>query len=200
MRIAKNRNVSESLASRGSYRGRQDEVWSRIDDLHQELGTQSRTGAMRDAFESMRQPLENSISKFPLMPNQNGILVCIDGLPVGMDVVSRKDAYARLHQRFLKSYVIGSLARPSTEASTVPMERANDFLSRLAELDESTFASPGHGRDFRYSGPTRCGSALVHEHACVHAAFFADIPAEDFLRHMAAMRDRAHNRRREFRM
>lgn len=200
VRTAKNRNVSETLASRGSHCGRQEEVWSRIDALHRELGTRSRTGAMRDAYEAMRRPLEDSIGEFPLQPNQNGLLVCLDGVPVGMDVVSRTDAYARLHTRFLKSYLIGSLSRPSSDAVAGTVERAQDFLARLPELEESTFVSPGYGEDFRYTGPTRCGSALVHAQACVHAAFFADVPGEDSNRNMAAMYQRARNRRREIRM
>lgn len=196
VRTAKNRNVSASLERAHSYRGDQSEVWSQIHELHEELGSHSRTGAMRDAYESVREPLEEWMHAFPVCENQNGLLVCINGIPVGMDVVSRADAYARLHPRFLKSYIIGCVRRPSKEPVAAPDLRARDFLARLSELHESTFASPGYGEDFRYAGPARCGSALVHAGTCVHAAFFGDVAAENGAADMASMNERMRNRRR----
>lgn len=195
VRTSKNSNVSASLARTHSYRGNQSEVWSQIHELHEELGSHSRTGAMRDAFESVREPLEAWIRAFPLCKDQNGLLVCINGIPVGMDVVSRADAYARLHSRFLKSYIIGCIRCPSNADIAAPVERARDFLAQLPELSESTFASPGYGEDFRYVGPARCGSALVHAGTCVHAAFFGDVTAENGAAHMASMNKRIRNRR-----
>lgn len=196
VRASKNRNVSASLRMAHSYRGDQNEVWSGIEELHEELGSHSRTGAMRDAYESVREPLEEWIRAFPLNEGQNGLLLCINGIPVGMDVVSKADAYAQLHPRFLKSYLIGCIRRPSKKPVAAPESCARDFLARLPELNEHAFASPGYGEDFRYVGPARCGSALVHAGTCVHAAFFADVATENNAADMASMKTRMRNRRR----
>ena len=175
VRSRKSRSVSASLVSAESYAGDQGEVWDEIDELHADLGVRSPTHAMRDAYEANEDAFRDWLQHFPLEAGQRGLLVFLDGQPLGMDLVSRSTAYSHMHERLLKSYLIG-VPTDSNGGEPVSPEQARQFLDRVQALDEQAFPSRGHGTDYRYEGDTQCGSALVHQDTCIHAAFFEDRP------------------------
>jgi hypothetical protein len=174
IRARKSRSVSESLNESASYQSNQCEVWEGISALAEAAGADSPTGAMRDVFESRREPLEKSIQSFPLVSGQVGLLVVIDGEAAGLDILSLPAAYGHLHRKLIKSYVMDALLgkkRKKTEQK-VSDRAARDFLDRAAGCAEKTFKSVGYGEDFRFKGDRIAGSALVHENTVIHSAFF----------------------------
>ena len=175
VRSRKSRSVSASLVSAQSYAGDQGEVWDEIDKLHAGLGVYSPTHAMRDAYEANEDAFRDWVQHFPIEDGQRGLLVFLDGQTLGMDLVSRSTAYRHMHKRLLKSYLIG-VPTDSNEGKSTSLEHARQFLDRIQALDEQAFPSRGHGTDYRYEGEAQCGSALVHQDTCIHAAFFEDRP------------------------
>jgi hypothetical protein len=171
----------------------QSEVWAGIADLHQMLGSSSPTGAMHDAYVQRQADIEAAIKSFPCVPGQSGLLVLLDGEVAGFDTVSRPDAYAKLHLKLLKSYVIEALAdAKDTKFDTAQAhDRARAFLDETRECEEKRFPSIGHGEDCRFKKPGMAGTALVHGPHTVHAAFFRMSPADEGGR-MSALRHRRH--------
>lgn len=197
IRARKNRSVSESLAASASFRSDQGEVWNGIFELQEAAcAPPSPTGAMRDVFESQRKPLDEALKAFPLIPGQIGMLTVISGEAVGFDFVSRPAAYAHLHGKLLKSYVMDALvgkkkAGVDAKAAT---KAAQDFMDSATRCEEKTFKSVGLGDDYRYKGTTVAGSALVHSDTVIHAAFF-HLEQANAEGHMSGI-----NRRRSYRV
>jgi hypothetical protein len=102
-----------------------------------------------------------------------GILAVVNGEAVGFDIVSRPAAYARLHGKLVKSYVMDSLVgRKKKSDETLAAAAARAFLNQAAGCEEKTFKSVGHGDDYRFKGAGIGGSALVYGDTVVHTAFF----------------------------
>ena len=206
IRARKSRSVSENLRSSREFRSDQGEVWEQIDELAASSGVESRTGAMRDVYTSKEQQIQESLEAFPRVDGQRGVVFLVGESVIGMDLVSRADAYIDLHDKLVKSYVIDSpLERCGVDAATSPPTPASGsaptppskgdqggcppaaevverFLKQLAACSETSFDSVGCGTDYRYDAAQVCGSALVHEDTCIHAAFFANehnAPQED---------------------
>lgn len=151
-------------------------MWERIEHLHRAAGTSSRTGAMRDAYALRETDISEAMTHFPLIDGQNGLLVIIGGHAVGLDLVSRHDAYADLHDKLTRSYVMDSLIRHRRgccDTSSVATERvAREFIAHAVDCRESRHESVGMGSDYRFGNGEKVGSALVVSSEPVHCAFF----------------------------
>jgi hypothetical protein len=159
--------------------------------MHTKAQISSPTGAMHDVFAARQADLEASLKAFPRIPGQNGLLVVIDGEVAGFDLVSRPEAYARLHTKLLKSYVIEALveSKKSEAKPEAARKRAESFLEETAECEQSEFPSIGHGTDLRFKKSRMAGTALWHENHVIHSAFFRLAP-EDEGGKMASLRNR----------
>jgi hypothetical protein len=196
VRARKSQSVSESLECSASFRSDQGEVWNGISKLQEASGVPSPTAAMRDVFESHREPLDEAIKAFPLLPGQIGLLVVISGEAAGFDLVSRAAAYEHLHGKLIKSYVMDSLLGKKKVATdpAAATKAAHDFLERATRCEEKTFKSVGCGEDYRFKGDHMAGSALVHSETVIHTAFF-HLDQTHAEGHMSGL-----NRRRSYRV
>lgn len=174
-RARKMQSVSEALACRASFDSNQGQVWSDIHAMQRASRACSPTSAMRDVYQAKQADLDGAMAAFPLLAEQAGLLVLQDGHPVGMDLLSRPAAYARLHCKLAKSYVMDSLLSPSTggEGGQADIEAsARAFLTAALGCNEQRFKSVGLGEDHRYRNGVVAGSALLYEDTVVHTAFF----------------------------
>jgi hypothetical protein len=179
IRAAKNRSVSASLNQSNSFRADQGEIWEEIDALCESAGVRSETGAMRDVYEGKKHELHQCLEAFPGITKQRGLVFLIDGAVVGMDILSRPEAYSDLHNKLLRSYVVDAM-RGNVEGHRHPdPDVVGRFIDQILGCSESSFPSVGLGTDFRLERRELCGSALVCEDTCIHAAFFSNIPFGD---------------------
>jgi hypothetical protein len=176
IRARKSRSVSQSLASKAQYHSDQQEVWSGISALHSKAQSNSPTSAMADAFKVHTSRLNQAIECFPCQPSQRGLLVLVNGAVAGFDVLSRPEAYTKLHPKLLRSYLLHGLLQkpvsPPPASGLDALASAHCFLAELDTAAESKFQSIGYGWDFRLNGQLTVGSALVHEGSLIHGAFF----------------------------
>lgn len=190
MRAKNVQRVNASLASERQFRSDQGEIWDDVAMLACELNVPSSTGAMRDVYLAKDADLDGCLRSFRLAEGQKGVLVFIDGRPVGLDFVSRAQAFAGLFPKLIKSYAMEAmllaerhkagrgtgdagkaLARPTAD-------EARAFLKRAAACDEKKYESVGLGWAYRYAGPEIVGSALAFNDSVVHMAFFGVDEAE----------------------
>ena len=173
-RAGRTARVHESLASGASFTSweGQSQVWDSIQSLSQRAASPSPTSAMRDVFESRAGSLDAAIAAIPAKPCQVGSLFLSGSDVLGLDVVSRPAAYARLHPKFVRSYLLGTLLSAPTVRADGETEMAQAFLDRMMSADAKVFASVGCGQDHRLSAPRQIGSALVWEGTVLHLAYF----------------------------
>jgi hypothetical protein len=186
-RSRKTRSVHRSLQASGAPVSDQKEVWDSIAKLQVRSGTPSPTAAMSDVFKAREEDLHQCEQVFRPVPNQVGLVAVIDGKAAGLDVVSLSAAYARLHPKLVRNYVLEALldASPSPRRGEGKGEVAPDsalrtphsalakaFLDDVLAAQTSQFPSVGYGTDVRFQAKRLAGTALVHDNEVIHAAFF----------------------------
>lgn len=174
IRQKKMASVSFSLKHRASRQSDQSEIWSEIADMSSKAKVSSPTGAMKDVYESYSQKMKEHIDAFPLQPGQQGILVYMDNQPAGMEFLSRPEAYARIHEKLIRSYALEALIdEDAPKKSDQTPERPRDFLQRVRTCRGDGYPAVGLGTEYRLEGKNLMGSALLNGDAVVHLAFFS---------------------------
>jgi len=189
VRREKSRDVTMNLKAAVGYRSNQGAVWDHIDEMRRSAEVSAPTGAMKDVFEQKTQDLNEYIEAIPLIPDQKGIMVFINGAVVGFDVLSRPNAYASLHAKLLKSYAMEALLERKKRFAEPTIDAAKQFLHSITASEEKRYKSTGLGWDYRFEAPGREGSALVVENDVIHVAFFS-ITTSEKIGNMSGFRSR----------
>jgi hypothetical protein len=175
MRACKNRSVSASLESNAGFASDQGEVWDRIEHLHAAAGISSGTRAMRDAYRLREGDIGEAMSHFSCVDAQKGLLVLINGVVVGFDLLSSPAVYTRIHEKLTRSYVMDALVRQSSQstmADKAATAAAGEFVARAAACKSKRYRSAGMGWDYRFHNGSCVGSSLLRGEEVIHCAFF----------------------------
>ena len=173
-RARKSRSVSASLNEGASYHSDQGEVWNEVSKLQVKACMASPTSAMSDVFKANEDKLKECLTRFTCKPGQQGLIVLHNGQVAGLDLISRPEVYALLHEKFVRSYVIEALLEKAVEPEDPQRARdkAQNFLGDIARAGEQKFQSAGYGWDFRLRADGLAGNALVADDHVIHAAAF----------------------------
>jgi hypothetical protein len=93
IRKKKMRSVSESLKEKSSCESNQGGVWEEVANLNKKAGAQSSTGAIGDGFNAKKRDIEDLLIAFPIQPHQRGILVLLNGIAAGFEMISHEYAF-----------------------------------------------------------------------------------------------------------
>lgn len=191
VRAAQKVSVTRHARAYGSFDSDQHAVWAEVDALADRTDAESPTCSMRDMVEASRTSLGGLVASFPVELDQIGLLAVLGGEVLGMDLVSRPEAYAQLHERLVASYGFEALVGPVRHGED-DLKVAKEFVVSLADLNRTEHRSPGSGRSHRFSAPGVVGDALTYRNDIVHAAFFAtsDDRPQTYRSGMARARDR----------
>lgn len=177
-RCRKSVSVSENLNTVNSYASDQQAVWEEVECLHQDVGTHSHTGAMRDAFRVHEDLLGRLTETATCCEGQMGLLVLLNGHPLGLDMISNPKVYRHYHQKLLFSYATAALELMLKDRLEVPetekclCKAAWAFLDRAQKMEAVEHPSMGMGCDVRLSATHLAGSALRVEQTYVHTTVF----------------------------
>ena len=173
-RARKSRSVSASLNEGTSFQSDQGEVWNEVSKLQVKACMSSPTSAMSDVFKANEEKLKKCLARFTCQPGQQGLIALHNGQVAGLDLISRPEVYARLHEKFVRSYVIEGLLEKAVEPEDPQrsLEKARNFLGEIAKAGEQKFQSAGYGWDFRLRAEGLAGNALVADDHVIHAAAF----------------------------
>ena len=178
LRTAKNESVARSLRSTRRYDSDQGAVWNGIQAQSVAFDVRSPTGAMRDIHEAKESDLDAYLEHFPLVSEQKGLFVMVNGEVAGLDMVSQVDAFRNIYPKLIKSYIMDAILEKPRKPKENSPEKAKAFMADIFNCEEQKYDSVGHGQDYRYEGKKIVGSALVHENAVIHMAFFMTTQAE----------------------
>lgn len=169
VRARKMASVSQGLKHGRNYASDQSDVWASIQGLSDGLGRHSATSSMREVVEQERARLSECARAFPLQDGQRGLLVAVDGAIRSLDWVSRPEAWARLHDRVVRSHALSADTTAGTNAPTAPDEAsALEFLRRAATATLTTRPSVALGTDVRLESNEQLGAGLLHDETIVH--------------------------------
>ena len=176
LRANKLKSVSHMLMMEADFRSNQGEVWESVRECSARARVRSHTGAMRDVFDSKQADITAYLEAFAPQAGQKGILVCINGNPVGLDFISFAPAYASLHSKLIRSYAMEALLAEKVELANGIKLKAQEFIHQAGICEERRYKSRGHGWDHRLNGSTVVGSALTYREGVIHMAFFREEP------------------------
>jgi hypothetical protein len=169
----KTASVQSNLEMGLGFLSDQREVWENVDRMSTVLQAASPTQAMREIIDSRQEDLRGFLDSLNPVPGQKGLLVFLGREPVGLDILSREDAYRQLHPKLMRSYAVDVLLEEKGSGGEAPgFTEAKGFLEELLSCGEERYKSPGLGWDHRFKAPRALGSALVWRRRVVHAAFF----------------------------
>jgi hypothetical protein len=192
VRVATNLSVRHCLEMDDSFRSDQGQVWDKIEDLHRKSKSHdtSQTRAMDDAFQARATDLDEALRRFSPEPGQTGILFFLGGKVAGLDIISQPAAFARLHDKLVRSYVIDCLEMKEAhnERKTL-LALAERFLASACNGTVKIFKSPGLGEDHRFSSPVVAGSSLVFQAEPVHTCAFRTKAEEQRMAGFSSRRD-----------
>ena len=195
VRRAKVRSVSDSLKAGAGHASDQGQVWNEIQELHAKALHASPTHAMHDLFAERENDMRDALVALPIEPGQHGLLVSIRGQVAGCDLLSRADAYGRVHGKLVRSYVLGALlGEPG--APKADEVQAREFLASVANCREERFPSVGCGESVRLHNGHTAGAALLYEGTVIHVALFRIDPTEEAAAESPNMANLAQRRRR----
>ena len=163
------RSVSRSATLGGGYSSDQGAVWASVDSTLSLTDTLSPTSAVSDSYLRVAEEVERLIEAFPLEANQLGLLVCLDGRPLGLDLFPDERAYQRHHRKVLHSYVYAALY----ETPTVRLGDVPSFLGVLDTLEPTRMQSVGLGTDCRLDTAEISATALEVDGAYLYASAIA---------------------------
>ncbi len=192
LRRVKNASVHDNLKSSSCYRSDQGAVWDEIAIQAHANRVNSATGAMKDILEAKQEDMDAFLEHLPIVDDQNGLIVLVNGEVIGLDMVSRAAAFRVLHPKLIRSYVMDALTEKPAKGKDASQGKADAFLNKVIECAENPFDSVGYGRDYRYEGKKIVGSALVHESIVIHMAFFQITETEKAGRMSSVTRRRAY--------
>jgi hypothetical protein len=192
IRRVKNAAVYENLKSAHSFRSNQGAVWDEIAVQANINKVSPLTGAMKDVLEAKQEDMDAFLEHLPIIADQEGLVVLVNGEVVGLDRVSRAASFSVLHPKLIRSYVMDALTEKPRKAKETPREQADAFLQMILQCTEQRFDSVGYGQDYRYEGKEIVGSALMHEGTAIHMAFFQITETEKAGRMSPVSRRRAY--------
>ena len=175
LRKRKSASVSCSLEVHSSHVSDQGAVWSEIEELHcaAKSDDSSKTRAMKDAYEGRQRELDEFTRDIPNHDGQCGLLAVIGDRVEGIDILSRPEAYTKLHRRLVESHAMDFLVRKQGIARKPLDPKAPDrFLAEAAKADESVHATQGLGSDHRLRFRWGHGAALRVDDTIVNVALF----------------------------
>ena len=171
LRGAKMASVSRNYASVGQARSDQSEVWLGIASKLQDASIESPTAAMSDIFDKQSQRVSDFVGAFKATEGQSGAVFAIGNKLTGFELFEHPDVLRKLLEKIVRSYALDAIEVRETQA--VPtQEKAQAFVTEVAEGRCETFPAVGLGEDVRITGDRVNAAALVDHARVVHLCAF----------------------------
>ena len=168
LRKTKSSSVAAALQRAMGHKSDQQAVWGAVHEMGLSSHAQSPTSALHDIIAAKARDLEEYLQGLQAAPNQNGLVVLVNGEVVGLDVVSSARAYQVLHPKFVRSYAMDAVLEERPAGAEKPLEKAQAFLAASRASTERVHPAVGCGQDHRFQGPGIDGAALVIGDSVLH--------------------------------
>lgn len=171
-RAQKMASVSESMASAGSRRSNQGQVWADIDMKLSRMEMASDTSAMADMYQASETSLQAYVDAFDTSTNQVGAFFYLNQELVGFDIFDKPETFSRLFGKLLRSYAIEAVEEAVTDETSPGTTKAESLLTALRTAAWRNYPATGLGLDYRFQSPRLTAASLVVEKVVIHASGF----------------------------
>ncbi len=184
-----NMSVKDGLKFDKAFISNQAEVWDEIESYMISFDKFNPTSSYDDFFEEIKVDLRDYEGKFPVLENQVGVVVFIDGKLEGVEFVNDTKIYKQNHDKIIKSYMIDDfkIYTGKRKKKSGKFELADlDYTAREGEMKAiidkffkevivsyyTIHKSPGLGSEYRLTESEVEGNILVFEEKPLVAHLF----------------------------
>ena len=153
-----------------SFHGKdlQTVVWNSIDELESDIGVKSKTSAMSESYENLKDIHDSYLEHFPLENLQNGSIIAIDGEIKGIEIMHTPSLYKQYHEKILRSYIIDTNFK-SEEYNEYALDEILDNISQTEFVEKENI---GLGNSLKVITDYGVGSVLFYNEELVHFQYF----------------------------
>ncbi|MFN8174673.1 MAG: DUF6569 family protein [Solirubrobacteraceae bacterium] len=152
-------NAGRGLAGRPA----QSEIWREVGSRLARFDVASESSKFGDLFEQRRGEIGALADHIEPAAGQVGALACIGDAPIALDVVSRPEVFAALHDRVVRGYALDALSAHRARGQVADPTVAGAFLARALTASRRPVRTPGLGDAHTLVGPQVVGSSLSLE-------------------------------------
>ncbi|MBQ2665242.1 DUF6569 family protein [Methanobrevibacter sp.] len=164
-----NTRRAKEYASRSSA-SYQDVIWTSIKKLEFENSFASHTSAMEESYENLKVDHNKIVKEFKIIPEQNGVLIIVDGEIKGFELFLNPEIYREFHEKILKSYLIDSKMENKTFAINIDSAREviNNALGSTFEKKQNN----GLEEAFEFENSDGLGTLCTYQNKILHLSYF----------------------------
>lgn len=164
--------IALSLFMGGQTAPNQSRIWTDIDRLLADVGADSMTASIHDAYVALVNELDEYARHFRLLDGQTGLVFALNGEVMGFDAFDRPDTLVKLTPKLIRSYALDTVVDENEEYS--PDQTAAEDLIRKASVSRiEVFPSPGLGKQVCVTSRHTVGIALMMDLNVLHLSVFA---------------------------
>jgi hypothetical protein len=168
--------VHDRVRQSGSFASDQGEIWEEINlKFARCQAPPSPTMALSDLCEAKKDTTEDYLKNFPLVDNQMGLAVFIDGNIAGVEFLGRHDKFQLLYHKLISSYVMDALENDGEAPKEQTSRSFNALLKFLANAANSPMdkrKSVSLGWDIRLESENVVGAGLEFEQQILQLSLF----------------------------
>ena len=176
LRKKKSQSVHNRVRQSGSFASDQGEIWEEIDlKFARCQEPPSPTMALSDLCEAKKDTTEDYLKNFPLVDNQMGLAVFIDGNIAGVECLGRHDKFKLLYPKLVSSYVMDALENDGEAPKEQTSRSFNTLIGFLANAAKSPMdrrKSVSLGWDIRLESENVVGAGLEFEQQILQLSLF----------------------------
>ncbi|MEI2702206.1 MAG: DUF6569 family protein [Baekduia sp.] len=172
LRRAKRESALRSAERGLAARPAQGEVWQEVGSRLQRFGVASESSKFGDLFEQRRGEIGALADDIEPAVHQVGALACVGGAPIALDVVSRPEVFAALHDRLVRGYALDALSVRRVRGEVADPTVAGAFFARALTASRQPVPTPGLGDAHTLVGPQVVGSSLSLENELIALCAF----------------------------
>lgn len=171
MRSAKSKQVNDSLKKERFFEAKQNDIWSKVEDLRTFHKVSSKTSNLSDIFYEKEEDLRSTIKGFKVNDAANGLAVFYNGTLLGIDIFNRRDVYSEYFMKILNGVAMEARYLRKREEIIDEFTAENmvmDFLRRCEATMKRVYKGVAEGVERRFEMKEYSGFELVYESNVVH--------------------------------
>ena len=178
-KLYKAMHVTSSLRRDGSRLSDQGDVWNRVADKFQSMGSGSDTMAMGEVFEDFDGDLGAFAEALSPVAGQRGAVFLVDGVLAGVELFDRASTFTAMHESLTRSYAMDALEAEQRRLRNRDVADPASFLSLLGATEAEVWSAVGLGEDWRTDDAGVVLGALVVDGVALHVSAFPAAAEEE---------------------
>jgi len=138
-------------------------------------GTSSPTGAMSDAFKSMKPRIKEFHRKIKYVEGATGVAVAIGKMVVALDIFDKPSTCKKMWVRLLSGFVMDTLVEDESGSEGPGVDDVERLLIRTSDAKWEKVEPVGEGEEYRAENDEENGSVLILEGSIVHGSVLTDV-------------------------